>query len=130
MLPTASRMSCGDVGGMLLAERARALRDATLVAMSQLVVPTAAASCCFERGAPRRSARDGRSASASPIWRFGGALDFFRDFADVERITVPEIGLEERNLVLAPGLYIFVNAVRAPHPRGGVRIRRMGGYNT
>ena len=43
-------------------------------------------------------------------------------------IGCQEIGLEERVLVLAPVLfYIFVNAVRAPHPRGGVRIRRMGG---
>ena len=59
-----------------------------------------------------RSARDGRSASASPIWVFARRWTF-RDFADVERITGPEIVLEERDLVLAPGLYF---CKRSPGP--------------
>ena len=54
----------------------------------------------------------------SPIWRFGGALDFFRDFADVERMTLPEIVLEERNFGPRARSIFFVNAVRAPHPLG------------
>ena len=87
-----------------------------LAAMSRLLVLIAAASCCFERGALRRSARDGRSASASPISRFGAALTF-RDFADVERMTVPEIVIGEKFWSSRP-VYIFVNAVRAPHPLG------------
>ena len=50
----------------------------------------------------------------------------FRDFADVELITVPEI-VQRRGIWSSRPVYIFVNVVRAPHPRGGVRIRRMGG---
>ena len=58
----------------------------------------------------------------SPIWRFGGALDFFRDFADVERMTLPEIVLEERNFGPRARSIFFVNAVRAPHPPTGERV--------
>ena len=70
---------------------------------------------------------------ARPLRRFGvSALDFFRDFADVEfgsvHGSVPEIVLEERDLVLAPGLYFCKRSSGPPSSRGGVRIWRMVGY--
>ena len=43
-------------------------------------------------------------------------------------ISRQEIVLEERNFGPRARSIFFVNVVRAPHPRGGVRIRRMVGY--
>ena len=52
---------------------------------------------------------------ARPLCRFGllAARWIFSRFADVERIRLPEIVLEERDLVLAPGLYF---CKRSPAP--------------
>ena len=67
---------------------------------------------------------------ARPLRRFGVLARrwTFRDFADVELMTGPEIVLEERGFGPRARSIFFVNAVRAPHPQGGVRIRRMVGY--
>ena len=68
---------------------------------------------------------------ARPLRRFGvwrAALEFSRDFADVETGSGPEIVLEERDLVLAPGLYFCKRSSGPPSSRGGVRIWRIGGY--
>ena len=68
---------------------------------------------------------------ARPLRRFGvfARRWTFRDFADVETGSWPEIVLEGEGFGPRARSIFFVNAVRAPHPRGGVRIWRMGGYN-
>ena len=69
---------------------------------------------------------------ARPLRRlaFWRRVGLFRDFADVEIDSCQEIVLEERDLVLAPGLYFCKRSSGPPSSRGGVRIWRMVGYNT
>ena len=88
----------------------------------------APASCCFERDphAEERSRWTERVRFADLGFR--AALDFSRNFADVERMTGQKIVLEERDLVLAPGLYFCKRSSGPPSSRGGVRIWRMVGY--
>ena len=92
---------------MLLAASKRAGRDACARLLSCAAVLHAPASCCFERDPhdEERSRWTERVRFADlAFWR---GVGLFRDFADVERMTLPEIVLEERDLVLAPGLYFL-----------------------
>ena len=113
-----SDIFCAAVGGMLLGEQTRARRDARACGD----VSTARADCCCElllrawRAEEVERSMDGARPRAADLAVLAARWIFSR-FADVELITLPEIGLEERVLVLAR-IYIFVNAVRAPHPRG------------
>ena len=100
-----SELICCDDGKARSWQRGREHAATRALAMvSRPVALIAAASCCFEHGAPMRSARDGRRARPLRRFRVLAALDCFRDFADVELIRLPEMGIEERDLVLAPGL--------------------------
>ena len=107
MPPTALRYCFCAVGGMLLAASKRAGRDACARLLSCAAVLNAPASCCFERDPhdEERSRWTERVRFADlAFWR---GVGISRDFADVERISHPEIVLEERDLVLAPGLYFL-----------------------
>lgn len=115
------------VAGSEQTSRPRRVRARLLSCAAVLHAP---ASCCFERDPHDEERSRWTERVRFADLAFSRGVGFRGDFADVERITGPEIVLEERVLVLAPVLsYIFVNAVRAPHPRGGVRIWRTVGYN-
>ena len=68
---------------------------------------------------------------ARPLRRFGVLARRWVscDFADVELFVRPRNRARGEKFGPRARSIFFVNAVRAPHPRGGVRIRRMVGYN-
>ena len=129
MPPTALRYRLCAVGGMLvvaLAASKRASRDACARLLSCVAVLNAPASCCSERDSHdeegSRWTERVRFADLA-FWRRVGS---FRDLL-TWRLFAQEIVLEERDLVLAPGLYFCKRSSGPPSSRGGVRIRRMVG---